>query len=130
MSGGIDSGPSTTRSRGSKSDNRRDYNYVRPSQEPTEKAQKPCSEQSGNEHGHGDTELHRTTSSELRNAVIQTILSSWKTVVIMVSLIFGGCCANVSVYPHFSMTVLTGEIGFYTRDYYQVSQVGIFDNGR
>ncbi|PLB36723.1 putative UPD-GlcNAc transporter (Mnn2-2) [Aspergillus candidus] len=95
VSGGIDSGPSTTRSRGSKSDNRRDYNYVRPSQEPTEKAQKPCSEQSGNEHGHGDTELHRTTSSELRNAVIQTILSSWKTVVIMVSLIFGGCCANV-----------------------------------
>ena len=92
-------GSLTPRTRGPRSNNHHGPNNVRPCEDLVEKAQKPCSGQPGNEDDHGHTELHKTTSPEIRNAVIQTILSSWKTVVIMVSLIFGGCCANVSTHP-------------------------------
>lgn len=92
-----DSGHLTPRIRGSRSENHSGYNNVLSCEDSVGKAQKPCPEQPGDDHDHGHTELHKTTPSEIRNAVISTILSNWKTVVLMISLIFGGCCANVSI---------------------------------
>lgn len=56
-------------------------------------AQRPVNTALGSE----NHEAGEPRGNKVASAVLQTMLPAWTNVGIMVGLIFGGCCANVSV---------------------------------